>query len=117
MYVTVDTMYAVKVAERIHECMMVIGQTEDCFRDVVKEYRECVEKYNLFQKEEKIVYEEMRFDYSTANKCDLCLHHCDRDRDFVMHLGRQYHPECVNIWMHMGNREIPVYIAKEESMN
>lgn len=118
MDVIVDTAYAVKVAERMHECLMVIGQAEeDGFTELVKEYKECVEMVNQYQKENRrIVYQEMKFDYSTANKCDLCLHHCESDREFVMHLGRRYHPECVNIWMHMGKKDIPVYTTKEGSL-
>lgn len=98
---------------------MVVGsEKQESLKKIVDDYQHCLEEYNQYQKDKYqcISYEEMHFDYSTSNKCDLCLHHSESDRDFVIHLGRYYHPECANLWLHSIDKTIPVYTTKEESM-
>lgn len=107
-----------KVAERINECLMVIGkEMNGCLKKIQDIYNSCLKEFNQYQQESsRLMYEQMVFDYSTAMKCDFCLHHCESDRDFVVHLGRSYHPECANMWIHSIDKTIPVFTSKEESM-
>lgn len=99
--------------------MIVVGNgNQDSYKKIIDDYRTCLEEYNQYQNDKDLclTYEEMHFDYSTSNKCDLCLHHAESDREFVIHLGRYYHPECANLWIHSIDKVIPVYTTKEESM-
>ena len=108
-----------KIAERFNECMLAIGkERKGVLNEIKAQYQQCLDAYNQYQKDKTrwLSYEEMHFDYSTANKCELCLHHCEQDREFVTHLGRLYHPECANMWIHSIQKELPVYTKLEESM-
>ena len=108
-------LFAVKIAERINDCILVCNtQPSVSLQSIKQKYSECIHQMSLFSA--LPAYEEMKFDYSTANKCDLCLHHAEGDREFVTHLGRNYHPECANLWLNMGKKDLPVFTLMENSM-
>ena len=101
------------------ECIVVCNiQPSASLQSIKQVYQDCIREYNRFATtlSEYKEYEEMKFDYSTANKCDLCLHHAEGDREFVMHLGKNYHPECANLWLIMGKKDLPVFTSIENSM-
>lgn len=113
----VDAMLAVRVAQRINDCMVIVGnEIEGCFDSTEKMYTDMLNEFNEAQDEDKrIVYKRLVFDLKKRERCELCLHASDEDRPLASHIGRKYHPECANLWISRIDKSIPVYVSKEDS--
>ncbi|OAO11928.1 hypothetical protein AV274_6433 [Blastocystis sp. ATCC 50177/Nand II] len=112
-----DAMLAVRVAQRINDCMVIVGnEIEGCFDSTEKMYTDMLNEFNEAQDEDKrIVYKRLVFDLKKRERCELCLHASDEDRPLASHIGRKYHPECANLWISRIDKSIPVYVSKEDS--
>lgn len=117
MKLWVDAMLAVRVAQRINDCMAIVGnEIEGCFDSTEKMYTDMLNEFNEAQDEDKrIVYKRLVFDLKKRERCELCLHASDEDRPLASHIGRKYHPECANLWISRIDKSIPVYVSKEDS--
>ena len=112
----VDVMWAVRVAQRVDEDMMIVGsRMEGCFESLERSFKQMVKRVNQYQDEE-IVYEPLEFEECGQNCCQLCLHHSSSDRKLGSHLGKPYHPECANLWLSRVNEKIPSLVPLEDSL-
>ena len=113
----VDAMLTVRVAQRINDCMVIVGnEIEDCFSSIEKMYTDMLDEFNEAQDEDKrILYKRLVFDMKKRERCELCFHASDEDRPLATHIGKKYHPECANLWISQVDKSIPIFVSKEDS--
>lgn len=115
----VDLRWAVRVAQRVDDGMMIVGkQVKGCYRGLENDFKDMLDEFNRCQKvkEREIAYEPLEFEDISSGCCQLCLHKSSSDRKLGQYLGKSYHPECANLWLTRISKEIPSLVPLEDSV-